>query len=188
MPDTITEFDYEAHLLACAAGERDALRRLYDHESARLLGVAMRIVRDRARAEDIVHDAFLRIWSQAVSFDPRRGSARGWMYVVTRHLALDAVRGSSRETVLDAEVAVAADTEAALIHWQDAIDAFDWRASGERLQRCLERLDPVRRNCILHAYVDGLSHADIAGRIDAPLGTVKAWIRRSLGALRECLA
>ena len=180
MPDSITEFDYEANLLACASGEQVALRRLYDREGARLLGVAMRIVRDRARAEDIVHDAFLRIWSQAASFDPQRGSARGWMYVVTRHLALDAVRASSRETALD--------PEAAITQWQDAADAFDWRASGERLQRCLERLEPVRRNCILHAYVDGLSHADIAGRIDAPLGTVKAWIRRSLGTLRECLA
>jgi RNA polymerase sigma-70 factor (ECF subfamily) len=90
--------------------------------------------------------------------------------------------------VLDESAAAVAEDQAALAMWHDTADAFDWRASPDQLRRCLERLEPVRRNCILHAYVDGLSHADIAGRVNAPLGTVKAWIRRSLGALRECLA
>ncbi len=188
MDDPSSRFDYEAALAACAAGDRDALRRLYEHEGARMLGVALRIVRDTALAEDIVHDACVNIWTRAGSFDAARGSARGWIYSVTRHLALNAVRDDRRESVVDEDVATALDAQAAMAEWRDVSDAFAWRASTGRMAHCLERLEPVRRNCILHAYVEGLSHSEIARRIGAPLGTVKAWIRRSLEALRECMA
>jgi len=67
-------------------------------------------------------------------------------------------------------------------------ETFELNASLGRLQYCLEALDPARRNCVLHAYVDGCSHSEIAERLGAPLGTVKAWIRRSLVSLRECMA
>lgn len=186
--DNDTEFNYEAALEACAAGDGAALRRLYDQEGARLLGVAQRIVRDAALAEDIVHDAFIKIWTRAASFDPQRGSGRGWLYTVTRHLALNAVRDNCREVTVDDETAIALDAHASMENWRDVTDAFAWRASAGQIRRCLEQLEPARRNCILHAYVDGLSHSEIAQRLDAPLGTVKAWIKRSLGTLRECMA
>ncbi|MDD3354992.1 sigma-70 family RNA polymerase sigma factor [Zoogloea sp.] len=183
----VSDFDYEAALLACAAGKQAALRALYEQEGARLLGVVQRIVRDRALAEDVLHDACLNIWTRAGSFDPFRGSARGWIYSVTRNLALNAVRDGRREVGMDDEMVQALDVREALEAWHDTTDAFDWRASAGRMEGCLEQLEPVRRNCILHAYVDGLSHGEIARRLEAPLGTVKAWIRRSLGALRECM-
>lgn len=187
MTEPAPEFNYEAALEACAAGDNAALRRLYDHEGARLLGVAQRIVRDAALAEDIVHDAFIKIWTRAASFDPQCGSGRGWLYTITRHLALNAVRDNSREVTVDDDTAVALDAHASMENWRDVTDAFVWSAIAGHVQRCLEQLEPVRRNCILHAYVDGLSHSEIAQRLDAPLGTVKAWIKRSLGALRECM-
>ncbi|KAE9650616.1 sigma-70 family RNA polymerase sigma factor [Pseudomonas sp. PB105] len=171
-------FDYEACLLACARGDQRALRRLYEQDSSHLLGVALRIVRDRALAEDIVHDAFIRIWRGAGSFDPSRGSARGWVFSVTRHLALNLVRNHYREVPLgDEHEQVAAPT-----------DTFEFSARSGQIHICLEQLDPARRTCILHAYVDGYSHSEIASRLDTPLGTVKAWIKRSLAALRECMA
>jgi RNA polymerase sigma-70 factor (ECF subfamily) len=171
-------FDYEACLLACARGDQRALRRLYEQDSSHLLGVALRIVRDRALAEDIVHDAFIKIWRGAGSFDPERGSARGWVFSVTRHLALNVVRNHYREVPLgDEHEHVAAPT-----------DAFEFSARSGQIYTCLEQLDPARRTCILHAYVDGYSHSEIASRLDTPLGTVKAWIKRSLAALRECMA
>ena len=83
--------------------------------------------------------------------------------------------------------AAALDARASLEAWHDMADAFAWQDSAGRLGPCLEQLEPVRRNCILHAYVDGLSHGEIARRLEAPLGTVKAWIKRSLAALRECM-
>ncbi|MBN9695420.1 MAG: sigma-70 family RNA polymerase sigma factor [Zoogloea sp.] len=188
VPVPTADFDYEATLLACAAGEQAALRRLYEQEGARLLGVILRIVRDRALAEDIVHDACIKIWTRAASFNPALGSARGWIYSVARNLALNALRDTGREVTVDDETAAALDAMASLDAWQDMADAFAWQASAGRIGPCLERLEPVRRNCILHAYVDGLSHSEIARRLGAPLGSVKAWIKRSLAALRECLS
>ena len=141
-------------------------------------------MRDSALAEDIVHDAFLKIWTAAGSFDASRGSARGWIFSVTRHLALNRLRNSAREVQVDDDHDSA---QATLEGWQDTGDAFDWRVNPGRIQSCLEQLEPVRRNCVFHAYVDGYSHQEIAQKIGAPLGTVKAWIKRSLKVLRECM-
>lgn len=150
-----------------------------------MLGVALRIVRDRALAEDIVHDAFLKIWTGAASFDASRGSARGWMFSVTRHLALNKVRNVAREVQVDDDSE--SHEQATLEGWQETGDAFDWRVNPGRVQSCLEQLEPVRRNCLFHAYVDGYSHQEISQKVGAPLGTVKAWIKRSLKTLRECM-
>lgn len=174
-------FDFRRCLEACASGDRAALQALYDHEGARLLGVARRIARDNAMAEDIVHDAFVRIWTRAASFDPERGSAQGWIYSVTRHLALNAIRNLRRETELDAlELGDLSQ------HHGEGEDTQLWSGST-KLYRCLDKLQPAPRRSILYAYVDGCSHAEIAALLGAPLGTVKAWIKRSLKALRECL-
>jgi len=170
-------FDYEACLRACARGEQRALRQLYEQDSSRLLGVALRIVREKALAEDIVHDAFINIWRGAGSFDPSRGSARGWVFSVTRHLALNVVRNHYREVPLGDEYEQVA-----------ATDTVEFSTRSGQVHTCLEQLDPTRRTCILHAYVDGFSHSEIARKLDAPLVTVKAWIKRSLAALRECMA
>jgi RNA polymerase sigma-70 factor (ECF subfamily) len=98
------------------------------------------------------------------------------MFTVTRHLALNLLRDQRRETSLGDEHEMAGDA-----------DEFDAHTHSARIHRCLEQLEPQRRHCILHAYVDGYSHAQIAARLDTPLGTVKAWIKRSLNALRECM-
>jgi RNA polymerase sigma-70 factor (ECF subfamily) len=178
-------FDYEAHLAACAQGDQQALRALYDQESARVMGVAQRIVRHKALAEDILHDVFIKIWTRAASFDPSRGSARGWIFSITRHLALNVMRDNARQIQLDEHSEMASDALASV----DASnsDTFEYLARSGRIYTCLERLEPARRNCILHAYVDGYSHAEISKKVGAPLGTVKAWIKRSLVALRECM-
>lgn len=171
-------FDYEVCLLACARGDHRALHQLYEQDSSRLLGVALRITRNKALAEDIVHDAFIKIWHGARSFDPLRGSARGWVFSVTRHLALDVVRSTARDVPLDDQYEPLA----------EPAQTVEFAARSGQIHQCLERLDPTRRTCILHAYVDGYSHSEIAQKLSTPLGTVKAWIKRSLAALRECMA
>lgn len=179
-------FDYEACLAACARGEQRALHDLYTQESARLLGVAKRIARSDALAEDIVHDAFIKIWTRAGSFDPARGAARGWIFSVTRHLALNFMRDNAHTVQVSEQSENAVLAEAAM----DAItevDTFEYRSRSGRIYGCLEQLEPARRSCILHAYVDGYSHSEISQKVGAPLGTVKAWIKRSLVALRECM-
>lgn len=174
-------FDYEAHLAACAHGDRAALQRLYQQEGARLLGVARQLVRDTALAEDIVHDAFIKIWTAAGSFDPQRGSARGWMFSLTRHLALNYLRNQGREVPFDDEQTVTA------FSGDESLHAWEAMAHSQRIHSCLQQLEPERRNCVIHAYVDGYSHAEISHKLATPLGTVKAWIKRSLAALRECM-
>ncbi|HGM5578949.1 TPA: sigma-70 family RNA polymerase sigma factor [Pseudomonas putida] len=178
MNSPVAPFDFQGCLAACAQGDRRALQALYDHEGPRLLGVVRRIVRDDAMAEDIVHDAFIRIWTRATSFDATRGSARGWIYSINRHLALNAVRDSRHDTALD---------DAAIATLAAQFDDCDIWSGSARIYRCLEQLQPAPQRCVLHAYVDGCSHAEIASLMGAPLGTVKAWIKRSLHALRECM-
>ena len=185
MPDApLPSFDHAAALLACARGERYALRALYEQEARWLLGVVRRIVRDPDLAEDVLQDAFMHIWQDASGFDPTLGSGRGWIYTVVRHQALRALRHPAR-----AEQAwePAALTELSdLRQPNDATPHHQMDAGG--LDRCLDRLAPAPRACVVHAFVDGYTHEQIAQRLNTPLGTIKSWIRRSLLALRECLA
>jgi len=169
--------DPEALLAACARGERAALQRLYQVEAPLLLGIVLRLVRDRGLAEDILHDAFLRIWRGAAGFAPERGSARGWMCSVARNLALNALRDRQRL------VPLAEEWEPLLAEHADPAR----QAESRRLDGCLQNLEAPRREAILAAYLDGCSHGEIAQRLQAPLGTVKSWITRGLKALRECL-
>ncbi len=153
-----------------------------------MVGVALRIVRQRQQAEDVLHDAFMAIWTKAASFDATLGSGRGWVYSVTRNLALNSVRNGAREVTVDEETAEALDAQTSMAAHYQLADAFEAHASLGRLNDCLSRLEPARRNCILYAYVDGCSHGEIAARTQTPLGTVKAWIKRGMGSLRECMA
>lgn len=186
-PDTQPLFDYEKALQACARGDRQALQNLYEQEGRYLLGVAMRIVRQAQEAEDVVHDAFMNIWTKAATFDANLGSGRGWIYSVVRNLAFNAVRNGSREVSVDEETAEALDAQQSMEAHPQILDAFELNASVGKLNECLGKLEPARRNCILYAYVDGCSHGEIAERTRTPLGTVKAWIKRGMGALRECM-
>lgn len=175
--------DLATALAACAGGSRAALGRLYESEAPMLLAVALRLVRRREMADEVLHDAFLDIWRGAATFDASRGPARAWMIGVLRHRALKALRGRGRETTLPDGVA-----EAIADRAPDAHASLETAQDGAALHRCLERLEPARRSVIVLAYMDGLSQTQIADRLGAPLGTVKAWTRRSLLALRDCLS
>ncbi len=180
--NTSADFDHEATVEACARGERFALRAIYEHESRWLLAVAQRIVRDREIARDVLQDAFLQIWQRASTYQRAFGSARGWIYTVVRHRALDVVRKSGREiTVGDHLDALDAGALADASVSHNGADAAS-------LQRCLETLDEQRRNCVVLAFVEGYTQEQIAKKMVAPLGTVKSWIRRGLLALKECLS
>lgn len=149
-----------------------------------MLGVALRIVRQRQLAEDVVQDAFIKVWERAASFDPQRGSARGWLYSVVRHRALNEVRDNGPQITLDEAALEAID----LRNSQQAGNTMNTTSELGPLHHCLEQLDEPKRSSIVLAYVDGCTHAEIAQRLATPLGTVKAWIRRGLQSLRECMA
>ena len=172
-------------LAACARGERQGLKVIFDSESARLVTIAYRILRRHDLAEEIVQDALIVVWRKSGQYAPERGSARGWLYAIVRNRALNALRDGGREDLLDE------DSLDRLRDGQSAdllIDPLNELDAKSRLRQCLSGLDEMKRKSILMAYLSGYTHGEIAGRLDIPLGTAKAWIRRGLLSLRECMA
>lgn len=166
---------------AVGRGSPVALKRLYDVESRRLYGIALRIARRPEIAADVLQEAFLQIWQNAATFSAERGAGAAWLTGVVRFRALDAVRKVGRETLSDDPALGDEALE------PDVIEKLDAVAQTTALRRCLTLLEDEQRRCILLAFVDGLSHSQIAERIKAPLGSVKSWIRRGLLSLRRCL-
>ena len=171
--------DHAALIKSCAAGDRPALQQLMSAEGGRMLGVARRMLRRVDLAEDAVQESLVLIWRRAHQFDESRGSAKGWIYTILRNRCLTMLR---RE---DCEVPDAMDEPPE----QVVLDtAYDRLGDTTDLRRCLDGLDPETRQAILSSYVLGHSHGEIAGRMAAPLGSVKSRVRRGLLKLRECLS
>lgn len=180
MPTEMTEL---ADLLTQVADKnRDALKAIYSRQSTRLFGIAMAILRDRNAAADVLQDSFLKIWNRAGQFDPSRGDPAAWLGAIVRYAALDVARARGREMLTDDPDL--GDTPVQAM----ALEALERSEENARLHDCLGRLPPANRQGIVLAFVHGLSHPEIAARLDQPLGTVKSWIRRGLLSLRECLA
>ncbi|WP_081421797.1 sigma-70 family RNA polymerase sigma factor [Tardiphaga robiniae] len=174
--DHAREAQLSAALARCAAGDRAALQMIYNSEAPKMIGVARRILFRQDLAEEAVHDAFVRIWGAAASFDPHRGSARGWLYAVVRNRALSIHRNEHRYDASD-DSALDIDCEATMTRMPET----------SALRKCLERINRPRRDVVVLAYVHGMSHGELAGRLKVPLGTVKSWVRRSLSSLQECM-
>jgi RNA polymerase sigma-70 factor (ECF subfamily) len=166
-----------------AAGERSALGGLFKLEAGRLLAIARRIVRRPELAEEVVQDAFVNVWQKAGLFDRSRGSARGWLATMVRNRALNLMRDGSRVEYHETDTLTElGDREL------DAQRAYDALPEASDLRRCLSQLEPARRRSIVLAYVVGFSHGEIAAQLKAPVGTVKAWIRRGMISLQECMS
>ena len=169
-----------------------AFERLYRLSAPVLLGVALRIVRRREVAEEVLHDAFTRIWNSAGSFDPVGGAPVGWMTAIVRHRALDVMESHDVARVDSYHESEDADPEGALDRLYDwASDGEDERLDARRvrafLRRCLGELAAPERQALVLAYDQGLSHGDLAAHLGKPLGTVKSWIRRGMDNLRRCV-
>ncbi len=167
-------------LVSCSGGDRTAFRRLYELQGSRLYGQALRLTRQPQLAADAVHDTFLEVWQRSSRFDPARGHAKAWLSSLLRYRAIDILRKRGRESY-GTEPADEPDTG------PDQLDQLVATAEGTALRRCLDQLEEAQRRVVLLAFVDGLSHSELAARLRAPLGTVKSWVRRALLSLRRCL-
>jgi RNA polymerase sigma-70 factor (ECF subfamily) len=165
-----------------AAGDRAAFRRLYDLQAPRLYAVALRVTRQSPLAADAVHDAFLQVWRNADRFETARGSPAAWLLSLVRYRALDIARRRGREVSQDD-----LDLPEPVDDAPDPLDRLASSRDAAALHGCLGQLEAERRRLLLLAFVEGLSHSEVAERVRMPLGTVKSWIRRSLQALRLCL-
>lgn len=179
---TEAEDDIAALLGAVATEDRAAFRRVYELTSAKLFGISLRICRDRDIAEEALQIAFLDIWRQADRFDPARGPAMAWLSVVARNRAIDVVRRRVRERGRSVD-----DGETALQSLPDPRQITDGGVDHMALVACLDELEAEVRDMVLRAYYLGETREDLAVRFDAPVNTIKTWLRRGLQSLRGCL-
>lgn len=179
-----SQTDIAGLLIATAGRDRAAFRLLYRQTGPKLFGIALRICNDRALAEDAVQDAFVEIWQKAAAFDPGRGKAEGWMAVIARNRAIDMVRKRGRAPSLGTGGGEDEDWMTAI---PDPSKPADGGADLLALQACLERLDAPQRDMVLLAYYRGYSREELAEKFDAPVNTVKTWLRRGLASLKTCL-
>lgn len=165
-----------------AAGDREALRQLYDATSAKLFGVCLRILSDREESEDVLQDVYVTIWRRADRFDAARASVMTWLSTIARNRAIDRLRARGpmayADQVDDLEIADGADSAETLLSAAD---------DRNRLHGCLSELDERTEKVIRTAFFEGVTYEALARRMDAPLGTVKSWIRRGLAKLKGCL-
>jgi RNA polymerase sigma-70 factor (ECF subfamily) len=174
-PEPEDPADVDAELVAgMARGDRTALASLYERHSAILLGLAMRIVRDRREAEDLLHDVFLEAWRSARDFDPKRGRVRTWLAIRMRSRALD-LQKSARVSRNAGDAGLEA-----------LIDESEGTSPDHaRVRAALGELATDQRKVLELAYFEGLSCTEIATRVQIPVGTVKSRIAAGLGRLRD---
>ncbi|MEY4417330.1 MAG: hypothetical protein RIQ53_4623 [Pseudomonadota bacterium] len=185
MPD-----DDQLHALLgrVALQDRQALQALYQATSGRLLAVAYRLLEDRGAAEDVLQECFITVWQRAAQFPALRASPLAWLTTLIRNRAIDVARRRRPETPLT---------------WRDAegeehrhdipdesgspLQQMTQRQADHRLHHCLETIDSEPRAALKLAYFEGLTHEQLAARLERPLGTIKAWVRRSLMRLKDCV-
>jgi RNA polymerase sigma-70 factor (ECF subfamily) len=170
-------------LISIAGGDRAAFARLYELTSPRLFAVGLRLLRRRDWAEDVLQEAYIRVWNKASLYEARHGNPLAWLTTILRRCALDRLRELQRmgPAVEFGELA----EELAMPALADA----DPRSAvmADSIRNCVEDLEAKQRRAILLAYYYGLTHEELSSHLDSPLGTVKSWIRRGLQRLKECL-
>ncbi len=180
--DTADAERLEALLGRCALREERALGELYELVSAQLFGVLLRILKQRALAEEALQDVMVRVWQRADQYVAYKGRAMAWLSSIARYRAIDLLRAQRAHTSIDD-----APQEALADSSNDFAEATTSQRLRNALQDCLGRLNAEQQRCIALAYVDGYSQDQIATTIGSPLGTVKSWMRRGLASLKRCL-
>lgn len=179
----------EQLITSTARGDAIAFRQLYQETSSHLFALLLRMLKRRDWAEEALQDSLLKVWRKSETYDPGKGSPSTWLYTIARHRALDLLRQKRPEDSLTVE-----SDEDGSITELDVIDedenpearAIEGEGIG-RMERCMKGLLNQERKSVMLAYYEGYTHPELASALDAPLGTVKSWVRRGLTKLRSCL-
>jgi RNA polymerase sigma-70 factor (ECF subfamily) len=175
-------------LAACARKDQAAFARLYQSTSAKLFGVALRILRREDWAEEVLQDCYVSIWNHAGSYEAGRSAPMTWMTSIVRNRCLDSLRRPSLEVALAGADEDGEDPlERVPSEDPGPLDELARAADARALGDCLRRLEPKQRQAIMLAFYEGLSHSELANHMREPLGTVKTWVRRGLERLKGCL-
>jgi RNA polymerase sigma-70 factor (ECF subfamily) len=177
---TTTE-DIEDMIVRVGLGDRAAFSSLYGSTSSKLFGVCLRVLKDRAEAEDVLQEVYIRVWHKANGYAVNGLSPMTWLITIARNLAIDRLRQRRRPVEQD----------------QEPIDIADHRPTPEavavaaseraRIDRCIDELEPDRADAVRGAYLAGDTYAELAERHSVPLNTMRTWLRRSLLSIKECL-
>lgn len=172
----------DAVLLArMAEGDKEALAALYDRYGRSVYGLALQMVADRETAEEITQDVFTSLWRKAGGYQPERSGVRTWISRITRNRAIDELRrrkSRAKLTSLPWEEETAGESRA---------DDGELELERQRVRRAVAALPREQRQVLSMAFFQGLSHGEIAGALELPLGTVKTWIRAAMARLRRVL-
>ncbi len=182
VPDPAREVSPDDLLPRVARGDEAAFAALYDVLGGSVFGMARRVIRDPARAEEVSQEVFLQVWQTAARFDPARGSAKSWILTLAHRRAVDAVRhdqaSTNRENAYDWSPGVDHD---------EVLETVTTRLEHEQVRRCLEGLTELQREAVNLAYYQGYTYAEVATVLDANPATVKTRMRDGLIRLRDCL-
>jgi RNA polymerase sigma-70 factor, ECF subfamily len=166
-----------------ATGDEAAFTELYRRFSSPLFGMALRILNDPKEAEDVLQESFSYMWGRAGHYDPERSSAFGWAVMIVRHKAIDKLRLRQRFERIAERAAAEAEADPPEVAEEESLS----RERQRHLRAALERIPQVQREAVELAFFRGYTHEEIARRLETPLGTVKARIRRGLLRLRDCI-
>jgi len=179
--------DLQQLISRVALGDQEAFRRLYDATAPSLMGVALRIVRHRDRAEEVVQDAFVNVWNRAAAYQVQLSQPLTWLTAIVRNRALDELRSGARhatESLDDTETGAARDVPD---DRPNPLGLLEQAADALSIRACLDAIEGPQRQCLALAYYHGLSHSEVATQIGSPIGSVKVWLRRGLERLKRCL-
>jgi RNA polymerase sigma-70 factor, ECF subfamily len=180
-PEIDDDLSIESLLRDVADGDRAAFAEIYDRISSRVLGLIIRLLRDRAQSEEVMQEVFLEIWQQAAKFDANRGSGMAWVLTMAHRRAIDRIRASQKSHERDLRIGIR-DMER---DFDSVSESVEIRIENERVKRSMSRLTPLQREAVILAYYGGYSHSEMAQILGIPLGTVKTRLRDGMIRLRD---
>lgn len=166
-----------------ARGDRTAFENIYDEMAGAVLGIAVRVVRNRAIAEEVAQEVLVEVWRRSARYDPGRGSGKTWIMTIAHRRAIDRVRHEQANIDRDATVSAADATRP----YDDVSERVETDLEREQVRRCLDGLTELQRESVTLAYYDGYTYREVAHLLESPLGTIKTRMRDGLARLRDCL-
>ncbi|MBQ0831044.1 MULTISPECIES: sigma-70 family RNA polymerase sigma factor [unclassified Marinobacter] len=182
LPDSLTPSDISALLSRVAKQDRAAFAKLYEATAPKLLGVVLRILKERSWADDVIQEAYLKVWQRAGLFDKGKASPITWLVSIARNKAIDELRKhpagrTTTDDAMDERVARQATVQ----------DQMEDQQVVNKLNHCIGELEKERQDMVRLAYLSGWSRDELASQYEQPVNTVKTWLRRALQDIKGCL-